>query len=137
MAGELVLPGQLGLIAKIEIDKHQRKGTGLPVSYYAIRRAKGMLALLPEIMVPSNVSEGQDGSVEFTWERHDEWVDATLRLCAQPHGGVKYFYKVGGPNGGQAGGFLKADQMDEDVIGLVRHVVTVLSPRNPNVPRVE
>jgi hypothetical protein len=140
MAGELVLPGQLDLIAKIDIDRHQRKHTGLPVSYAAIRRARGLLELLPQRMAAARVNEGQDGSVEFTWERHDEVVDATLRLCAQPHGGVKYYYKVGGRNGGEAGGFLKPDQWDTEVIGIVRHVVAVLTPapaRTGSIPRLE
>lgn len=129
MAGELVLPGQLDLIAKIDIDRHERKKTGLPVSYYAIRRAKGILELLPQQMYPSNVSEGTDGSVEFTWGRHDEHAEVVLRMCALPQGGLRYYYSVKqGKNEDRAGGMLKAHQSDLEALSIVRRVVVMLTP---------
>jgi hypothetical protein len=130
MSGGVALPGQLDLIAKVDIERHARKKSGLPVSYLALRRAKGMLELLPAQMLPASVNEGVDGSVEFTWERHDLDGDIVLRLCAMPHGGVRYWYSVTTPKEkGQAGGHLKAHQPDDHVIGIVRGVVALLTPK--------
>jgi hypothetical protein len=143
MANELAvrLPGQLDLIAHVDIDKHQRRKTGVPVSYYAIRRAKGLLELLPQTMMPATVNEMADGAVFFTWERHDDEYDIVLQLGAQANGGVKYSYSIKrGKNEDRAGGFLKTDQPDPEVIGIVRRVVELLSPKDlrsqPNQQRL-
>lgn len=133
MANELAvrLPGQLDLIAHVDIEKHKRKRTGLPVSIYAIRRAQGMLQLLPQTMMPATVSEIPDGSIAFTWERHDDEYDIVLQMCALANGGVKYSYSITrGKNEDKAGGFLKSVQPDPEVIGIVRRVVELLSPKD-------
>jgi hypothetical protein len=133
MANELAvrLPGQLDLIAHVDIEKHKRRKTGLPVSIYAIRRAKGMLELLPQTMMPATVTELPTGGIAFTWERHDEQYDVVLQMCAQVDGGVKYSYSIKrGKNEDKAGGFLKTNQPDPEVIGIVRRVVELLSPKD-------
>lgn len=129
MTGALALPGQLDLIAKIDIDRHARKRTGIAVTGDALWRAQGILTLLPQQMDADKVNEGADGSVEFTWERHDEELDVLLRMCCLPQGGVRYFYKVGGNNGGEAGGIAWGSHSHEEVLMRVGHVVKLLTPR--------
>jgi hypothetical protein len=131
MANELAarLPGQLDLIARVDIDRHERRGTGLVVSPQALRRAQGILTLLPETMYASTVNEGADGSLEFSWERHEPHIDVVLRMCALPHGGLRYHYSVRrGKNEDKAGGVLKSNQSDPEALGIVLSVVSLLTP---------
>jgi hypothetical protein len=123
------LPGQLDLIAKVDIDRHSRKRTGIAVTGPALYRAQGLLTLLPQSMVANEVVEGPDGSVQFTWVRQDEEADILLRMCCLPHGGVRYWYSVKGRNGGEAGGVAWETHSHEEVLMRVRHVVALLTPK--------
>ncbi len=140
MANELEvrLPGQLDLIAQVDIDRHARKRSGLPVTQYAMRRAQGVLTLLPQAMMPATVTENADGSLLFVWERHDEIIDVVLQMCALASGGLRYHYVVTkGKNVDKAGGILKPQQSDPQAVGIVRGVVTLLTPKDLRTPTTQ
>jgi hypothetical protein len=129
--GSLVvqLPGQLDLLTKVDIDRHQRKRSGVAVTGPALRRAQGILSLLPATMLATSLNEGPDGSVEFTWERKDDTTDIVLRMCCLPSGGLRYWYSNKGKGGGDAGGILWPSHSHEEALGRIRGILALLTPR--------